>query len=402
MKTTLSIKQARKLALISQGLHKKHPFGNGKSGVLRTIQHLGYVQIDTISVVERAHHHTLWSRCPDYTVQILHNLQVKDRKIFEYWSHAAAYLPMEDYRFCLPRMHAIARGERHWYAPDKRMMRQVLARVKQDGPLMAKDFEPPKGHKPGPWWNWKPAKRALEQLFIEGKLMVVRRNNFHKVYDLPERVLPHGIDTTVPTRQEFIHFLILRAIRAHGLVAEAEISYLRKGIKRDVKTGLKDLLKQGQVLPVRVAGLDRDFYTTENKLEQLSASRVAKMLHLLSPFDNAVIQRKRIEQLFAFDYQLECFVPAAKRVYGYFCLPILWAGQFIGRLDAKADRKAETLIVHKLSFEPGFKDAEPVIAPLANKLNAFARFNNCKSINLQSVTPKTLRSRLSKSIRELV
>ncbi|MFQ5648664.1 MAG: winged helix-turn-helix domain-containing protein [bacterium] len=388
MKTTLSVSEARKLALASQGLLRAKPFGSGKAGALAAIRHLGYVQIDTISVVERAHHHTLWSRVPGYRPEMLNDLQVRDRQIFEYWSHAAAYLPMEDYRFCLPRMQAIAAGEKHWYEPDKKLMQNLLDRFKSEGPLMAKDFAAPENHTPGAWWSWKPAKRALEQLFIEGKLMVTRRNNFHKVYDLPERVLPDGIDTTVPSKEEYYRFLIQRAIQANGLATETEIGYHRKGARKGIKSELKRMLAAREVVQVRVHGWDNvTWYTTAEKLNAIPNLRRSRVLRLLSPFDNAIIQRKRVLQLFDFDYQIECYVPAPKRKYGYFCLPILWQGTFVGRLDPKADRATQTLVVKRLVFEPEFTEVGDLAGPLMQRLRKLAHFNGCDRVVLESVEP---------------
>ncbi len=395
MKARLSKKEAARLALHSQGLLKKNPFGKGKGGVLRALDQLGYVQIDTISVIERTHNHTFWTRLPNFNPEVLDELQVKDRKIFEYWSHAEAYLPIADYRFYLYKMRAIAAGEKHWHAPDKKMMKRVLDRFRGEGPLMAKDFKPPEDHQAAPWWNWKPAKRALEQLFIEGKLMIVRRNNFHKVYDLPERVLPANLDTTLPTTKEYCRFLINRVIKAHGLVTEGEIGYLRKGIKKDIKGTLQKMLGEGEIQTISVDGiLNQIFYTTEESLSELENLRVSKNIHLLSPFDNCVIQRKRVQQIFDFNYQLECYVPAQKRVYGYFCLPILWGDKFIGRLDPKADRKSKTFFIRNLCFEPTFKDFEQVLQPLASKIRELAYFNNCQSIVIENAEPNSIRKQL--------
>lgn len=395
MKTGLSKKAAARLALQSQGLLKRNPFGKGKGGVLRALDQLGYVQIDTISVIERTHNHTFWTRLPNFNPEVLDELQVKDRKIFEYWSHAEAYLPIEDYRFYLYKMRAIAAGEKHWHAPDKKMMKRVLNRFRGKGPLMAKDFKPPEDHQAAPWWNWKPAKRALEQLFIEGKLMIVRRNNFHKVYDLPERVLPANLDTTLPTRGEYCRFLINRAIKAHGLVTEGEIGYLRKGIKKDVKTALQQMLENGNIQTVNIDGISNQiYYTTEENLSELGEIRASKNIRLLSPFDNCVIQRKRVQQIFDFNYQLECYVPAQKRVYGYFCLPILWGDRFIGRLDPKADRKSKTFYIRNLCFEPTFKDFEQVLQPLAGKIRDLAYFNNCHSIVIENREGKSITRQL--------
>ena len=208
----------RRIALNQQGLLKADSFGRGKAATLRAIEHLGYVQIDTISVVERAHHHVLWSRVSNYQPKFLDQL-VKERKVFEYWFHAASWLPMRDYRFALPRMNR-QNGERGWFENcDKKLVAHILQRVREEGPLRARDFEDTrKGKKQ--WWDWKPAKQALEQLFMQGELMVSARQGFQKVYDLPQRVLPDWVDTRLPTLDEYAGYLINTTLRAHGFATQ--------------------------------------------------------------------------------------------------------------------------------------------------------------------------------------
>ncbi len=397
---TLSLKQARKLALLCQGLARSNAFGKGKAGTLQTIRQLGYVQIDTISVVERAHKHTLWSRCSTASQKHLDALQVRDRQVFEYWSHAAAYLPIEDYRFCLPRMQQFATGEqRWWFKLDKKVMQYVLDRIRNEGPLMARDFKPPEGHKSGPWWDWKPAKIALENLFQQGALLISHRNQFHKVYDLPERILPGQIETGFPTPQEFCRFLTHRALQAHGFATEQEIGYLRKGIKADLKTTLKKMLAEGEIIEVTIQGLAGHYLTTPAALKRLDGGRLQRNVHILSPFDNLVIQRKRVQQLFGFDYQIECYVPPPKRKFGYYCLPVIWGDQFVARMDSKADRQRRVFIIRNLIFEPGFRRFDVVLPAFADKLRQLADFNGCPEIEVERVSPTTFRDALQAALR---
>ena len=399
MHLKISINEARRLVLQSQGLLQNN-FGKNKKGVLSAIEHLGYVQIDTLAVVERAHHHTLWSRLPDYSPGLLEELQAKEHKIFEYWSHAASYLPMSDYRFTLPRKAIIAAGESHWFKRDDKMMRYVLDRIKQEGPLLSKDFMALPNKKTGPWYEWKPAKKALEQLFMEGKLMVAKRQGFQKVYDLPERILPAGVNTTMPTLQEFCEHLIRKNINAHGLVSEQEIVYLRKKLKEPVKSSIKRLLKQGEIIAVKIEGLNGiDFYTDAERLVTIEKPLKGKAMHLLSPFDNSLIQRRRTERLFNFNYQVECYVPEAKRIYGYFCLPILFGDEFIGRLDPKADRHSKTFFIYNLAFEPSFKNFEQALPLLAGKIKEFATFNNCNKIIIEKTEPKQFQKELKRLLK---
>lgn len=379
----LTLKQAQKIAISAQKLHEPAPFGKGKKAVLKAIEHLGYVQIDTISVVERAHHHVLWSRIPDYQPTYLNDLQVHDRKIFEYWSHAAAYLPFRDYRYCLPRMEAIASGKRHWFQRDLKVMKQVLARIQAEGPLQAKDFEMPKGRKAAGWYEWKPAKRALEQLFMEGALMIRERRGFQKVFDLTERVLPANVDCSTPSMHEYALYLVRQSLRTHGIASVAEMRYLRKDTQSAILAALLELEQTGEILPVTINGIRKtDYFAFKKEIQKsLALSSPDNGLCILSPFDNFIIQRKRLQALFNYDYQVECYVPAAKRKFGYFCLPLLWREGLVGRVDLKADRSAKTLLVQSVHWEPHTKLTSLIRKAFESSLQQFALFNGCERID---------------------
>lgn len=364
-----------------QGLHKANVFGQGKSAAQQCIQQLSYIQIDTISVIERAHHHTFWTRIPTYQQNDLDVLQ-RERKIFEYWSHAASYLPINDFRFCLPYMNAIASGEKHWRKPDKKTMNYVVKCIQEEGAKRARDFEHSESRNANAWGGTKPAKIALEQLFIEGKLMISHREGFQKVYDLTERVLPGNLNTQTPTNEEYLRYLIDRTIDAQGLATDSEIGYLRKGIKSPLKKLIRQRVADGEIVEVSVDGSSAVYYSRQDLIEQANSARVAKKLHLLSPFDNLVIQRKRIHQLFDFDYQIECYVTAAKRKHGYFCLPILFGDELVGRLDPKADRKNRNLMIQNLVIEKEIIALDSFIAELHRKLISFAKFNDCDAVSI--------------------
>ncbi|MPQ47727.1 hypothetical protein GCQ56_12000 [Marinifilum sp. N1E240] len=387
---SLSKQEARKLVLLSQQLPPAKKSGNAIEATLSAIENLGYVQIDTISVIQRAHHHTLWNRNPRYQNSHLDQL-VADKKVFEYWSHAAAYLPMCDYRFSLPRKVAIASGEqKHWYDRDEKMINMVLKRIEKEGPLMAKDFEHT-GAKNMDWAS-KPAKRALEYLFMQGDLMIPSRVNFHKVYDLTERVLPKGIDTCIPGQEEHTRFLITRYLEANGVGHAAEMSYLLKNTKPLVIDALKEMLSNGEVREVNVN--DTNYFVLPTSLELLNQSLSRSKLKILSPFDNLLIQRKRMQALFDFDYQIECYVPEAKRKYGYFSLPILWDGKLIARMDCKADRKKSILHINNLVLESNLSKAEAFSLVLIKEIQAFMSFNECNQICLHKTSPANLKPAL--------
>ncbi|WP_340677712.1 crosslink repair DNA glycosylase YcaQ family protein [Paraglaciecola sp.] len=377
----ISVKDARKLVLVSQGLHKTNAFGSGAQGILKTLQQLSYIQIDTISVVERAHHHSWWNRVNNYSADLLAKL-IEEKHVFEYWSHAAAYLPMADYRYSLHRKQAIAGGETHWHGKDDKLTQQILQRIRTEGPLQAKDFEREGGAKATGWWDWKPAKKALEQLFMEGELMAVKRQGFQKVYDLTENVIPAGIDTTTPTEEEFYRYLIQRCLQANGLATASEIAYLRKGIKSKIQTQCLTMLENGELRLLTCQ--DLQYYALPQAQELLNKKIKRSQVKILSPFDNLLIQRKRMQRLFGFDYQIECYVPEAKRQYGYFSLPLLWGGEFAGRMDAKIERKTGLLLIQHLHIET--PKVAAFIEDLLPTLREFLLFNQGRNILLKRLS----------------
>lgn len=369
---TITQQEARKLALQSQGL--LFPFKDS----LSVIQQIGYVQIDTISVTERAHHHVFYSRNPNYQQQEIIQL-MDDKKVFEYWSHAAAYLPMEDYRFSLFKKETYKDGNKHWFPRDKKVEQYVLDRIKAEGPLQSKDFENPR-EKNHEWYAWKPAKIALTNLFMDGSLMIANRKGFQKIFDISENVIPNEINTTTPTLDEYCKHLIFNSIKAHGLVTVNEIIYLRKGVKPTVNKLLKQLTENKELIAVTVENNGNTYYSTPQLLESINKIKVEKNVHLLSPFDNLVIQRKRLKELFNFDYLIECYVPEPKRVFGYYTIPILFGDTFVGRLDAKADRKTNTLTVKQIWYEPNFKPTPTFTKKLNEQLLLFANFCGCSQL----------------------
>ena len=397
MTESLSIQQARKLVLLSQRLPPAKQAGSAIKDTLSAIEHLGYIQIDTISVIQRAHHHTLWNRNPRYKISHLDQL-ITDKQIFEYWSHAAAFLPMCNYRYSLPRKRALASGaQNHWYERDDRLIKSVLGRIAAEGPLMAKDFEQT-GKKTGEWRR-KPAKRALEYLFMQGDLMVPYRVNFHKVYDLTERVLLEDTDTTLPDPEENARFLITRYLQANGLGQSAEIAYLLKNTKPLVSATLQEMVSNGELLQINAGG--NSYYALPASLELLSKSLARSKLKILSPFDNLVIQRKRMQALFGFDYHIECYVPEAKRQYGYFSLPVLWDGKLVARMDCKAERKKSLLHIHHLALEPWLVKTDAFFLALYKELASFLQFNNCKNLLLHRTSPASVKPVLQTIINSL-
>lgn len=394
----LSLQQAQKLVLLSQRLPPSKKAENAVKATQAAIEHLGYIQIDTISVIERAHHHTIWNRNPLYKAAHLDEL-LKEKKIFEYWSHAASYLPMRDYRYSLPRKLAIANGKQnHWYERNKKLMKLVHKRIATEGPLMAKDFEY-KGKKLREWAS-KPAKQALEYLFMQGELMIPHRKNFHKVYDLTERVLTDEIDISVPTEEEHARFLITRYLETNGIGRINEMVYLLRNKKSLVLAILKEMLLAGEISQVKVK--DTDYYTLPTSIKLLNKRLDRKTLKILSPFDNLLIQRERMKMLFDFDYKIECYVPKAKREYGYFCLPILWDGQLVARLDCKNDRKESVLHLFYLALESTLSKKDEFAMAFCKELKAFMLFNSCKIVKIHKTSPVHFAPILQEAINGMI
>jgi len=400
IKRPQELKRLRRLALASQGLLQAQPYGRGLAGARKAISHIGYVQVDTISVVQRAHHHVFYSRVPGFKPAMT-NQMLREGDIFEYWAHAAAFLPVADFRFSLPYKHAIKSGQTHWYRnPDKTLMGELLARIRSDGPLRSRDVESSTRKQTG-WWDWKPAKKALEQLYMQGDLMVCDREGFQKTYDLTERVLPSHVNSQMPTLEEFAQHLVDQQLRCHGFASLKGLTYQRRNpaLRKAVKTLIEERLLQGELERVEVSG-GETFVLASGALEQPLPRLRSRML-ILSPFDNSVIQRQRLKAVFGYDYQLECYVPEARRQYGYFCLPLLYRDAFIGRMDCKAHRKSRHLEIKLLHLEPHRFDEEAVVAAFADAIRQFCHFQECDSVSVDRVHPKHLKQPLRVALKPL-
>ncbi len=378
--THLTASEARKIILHAAGLSKRAQFGKGKEAVYKLINHLGFVQIDTNYVVERAHHHTIAARVPDYKLEWLDQLQA-DGRIFEFWTYATGYIPMSDFRFSLPVKESFALKRKTLSQTEINLMKNILDRVSREGPLMARDFENDRVTKSSGWWDWRPSKVALERLHLDGRLITSRKNNFQKVYDLPENIIPSDVDTTMPTAKEFARHVILRSLKALGIAYAKEISYSARHLKNSVKEELQNMVSEGKICLVEIKGLKSSalYMLPEYKTRKISLSGDA---FILSPFDVLNVFRHRLRDFFDFDYQVECFVPKGKRKYGYFSLPILIGDTFVARMDAKADRKLRTLIIHNLHFEP-VDMSQPMIVKMRDALVAFTKFNQCQTMTIK-------------------
>lgn len=396
MNNTLSIAAARRMILHSQLLDGPIvPFG-GK-GAAACLLHLGYVQIDSISVLQRAHHHTLWTRVPDYHPNMLHDLQIAGH-VFEYWAHAMSYVPMVDYRYYLPRIEWFNTPTHYWFKQRQELYERytvdVLERLRQEGPLSSADFERQPGDKTGPWFEHKAAKGALELLFWRGDIMVKERRHFQKIYDLTERILPGDIDTTFPTEHEWGTFFVRRALRALGIAREKDIfNYIETTDNAVLSRCLQELVEDGTVIKIHVDEVRDACYLLADRLDISPKTQISNNLYILSPFDNLAISRDRLKNFFNFDYTLECYTPPAKRQFGYFALPILYGDTFIGKMDARAARKDRTLVINNLAVDYDEKD---VLIALAHKLADLAQFNQCTQIQFIAS------NHISKTLQKLI
>ena len=380
---SLSLAQAQKIALLSQGLLSQHLTGTPYQKTIQTMATLNYVQIDTISVVQRAHHHIMWSRNPHYQLSHLDKM-IQEKEVYEYWSHAASYLPMKNFRFSLPRKSAIkSNQEKHWFDKDLKLMASILEKIRSEGPLMAKDFASDVTKKTG--WGSKPTKQALEMLYMQGDLMIAERRNFHKVYDITERVLPNHINTSHPTTTEHAKYLIEHYLSAHGIGQLSEIIYLLKGLKTQVKATLHEMCEEGELMEISVK--NERYYTTTQSLDLLDKRLKRKQVKILSPFDNLLIQRARAQRLFDFNYLLECYVPANKRKFGYFCLPILWDGKLVAIVDCKVHKISSCLDIINLYITPSLKEVDDFLPAFEREIKKFALFNEVQTVSDYTIKP---------------
>lgn len=356
----ISLTAARALHLAAQGLLTPIKRKAKPDDVVAAIQRMGLLQIDTISVVARSPYLVLFSRLGDYQPEWLEQA-LAGRQLFEYWAHEACFLPIEDFGLLRHRMlQPQGMGWKYseeWMQDHRTAIDALLQHIEATGPVRSADFSAEKKGNSG-WWDWKPEKRHLEILFTAGKLMVAERRNFHRVYDLTERLMPHWDDNRhVLAADHARHEMLTRTCRFLGIFkAEWLADYYR--LKRVApKALLAGLQQQGEVLPVLIDGLDGEFYVHHSLAAELRLAEQGKLKSsvttLLSPFDPVVWDRRRALELFDFDYRLECYTPKEKRQYGYFTLPVLQRGELIGRIDAKMHRRQG--IFEILSFHPQTK-----------------------------------------------
>ena len=358
MTTRLSQADARRMLLAAQGFDPARRQAT-KAEVLRAIQRMHALQIDTINVVARSPYLVLWSRLGDYAPGWLDEL-LTEGVLFEYWAHAACFLPAEDFplyrRRILESDRRWSRQADEWLEANRQLADILVAHIRNNGPVRSSDFERPDGQRGGGWWSWKAEKLALEMLFTRGTLMIARRERFQRIYDLTERVRPDWEDSRAPAAEDSYRALITRTIRALGVAKPEWVANYLQLPAGATRQRLRGMVAGGELLAVDVDGWEAGGLVLAGALDALDATPSFPVPHttLLSPFDPVVWDRRRALEMFGFDYRIECYTPAPKRKYGYFTLPILHGDALVGRLDAKAHRKEGLFEVKSLHLEPGF------------------------------------------------
>ncbi len=379
--------QARRLFLHRHALAEA-PSGPAKSADLAAlIRRIGFVQVDSINTVERAHHMILFSRRQSYQPKTLKRLLEQDRALWEHWTHDASILPIETFPYW---KHRFARDANRLHANWRRWFREgyeaqfdtILQRIADHGPLTSSDVGEGEARGKGGWWDWHPSKTALEWLWRTGQLAITRREGFQKVYDLTERVIPAELRTAEPDLPAKVDWACNRALDQLGFASPSEVqAYWNALPKEAIGPWIKTALARGEVVEALLEGADgstRKVLTRPQSLHDMP--EVAARLRILSPFDPALRDRARAEHLFGFFYRIEVFVPEPKRRWGYYVFPVLDGDRLVGRLDAKAHRAEGVLRVKAFWPEAGVRLTKARLAKLEGELHRLARFAACDRV----------------------
>ena len=354
----LSKLQARRVWIAAQRLDTPSPFGAGAVAVADAIAHLGYVQIDTINVIERSHHHILYTRIPDYRRADLKQAQSADRSVFEYWTHALSYVAAKDFRFFIADMKLHKREGHKWYPSVEPADTRKVMRLLKQGPLTIRDIEDDvlveKSHL---WASRKPSKRALQLAFYTGAVTVSERNGMLKTYELMDRHFGWDRLPKAASSAEIMGYLLDRALRSQGVVSLDSICHLDAPRKKDVARLIAQRARRGEMVPVALEGGGKvEHWATPEALAH--AGEASQLVHILSPFDPLIIQRKRTHLLFDYEHRFEAYVPKPKRKFGYFALPVLVGEDIVAALDLKTDRQNKKLLMQKWNWVGSGKKAK--------------------------------------------
>jgi len=339
----LALPEARRIWLHAQRLDTRAPFGEGPEATTRAIEHLGYVQIDTINVIERAHHHILFSRIPGYARAHLHRAQTVDKTVFEYWTHALAYVPVRDIRYYLSEMKSHASEPLRWYADaDPAALKRLLRQIRKDGALSIRDIDTDElVEKDHPWGSRKPSKRVLQYGFFSGELTISERLGMVKTYELIDRHFGWPPRPRAANEKQIAEYRIDRALTAQGLISAPSVMHPRLRFTPQMQQIIDSRIRRKRLVPVTVEG--ELHYATPEALEPPAVA--APLVHILSPFDPLVIQRRRLNLFFGYEHVFEAYVKVEKRRFGYFTLPVLIGDEVVAVLDLKTDRAAGRLLI---------------------------------------------------------
>ncbi|MBP1095132.1 winged helix-turn-helix domain-containing protein [Bradyrhizobium diazoefficiens] len=375
----LTTTQARQIWLHAQRLDERTPFGEGAQAVADATAHLGYVQIDTINVIERCHHHILFSRIPSYRRADLRQAQSVDRSVFEYWTHALSYIPSNDFRFFLPAMREHRREGHKWFASVKPADTRKVMRLVRAGPLTIRDIEDDVlTEKEHLWQSRKPSKRALQLAFYTGTVTISERQGMLKTYELMTRHFGWDKLPKPASAKDITAYLLDRALRSQGVVSLDSVCHLDAPSKKAVARLIAACVRRGELVPVAIDGAGKqEHWAAPAVLEAGGEGPSPDLVHILSPFDPLIIQRKRTSLIFGYNHLFEAYVPKAKRKLGYFALPVLVGDEIVAALDLKTDRQAKKLLMQKWTWvgegrkTAGRKELKRVIE---EELDRFERF----------------------------
>lgn len=399
--SAIDARRARRLALLRAGLLNpgwtglpRRASGGGsraRKAALAVIRRFGYLQLDTVSVAGgRSHALVLLSRLEGFDPEVAESLLAPGEPLFEYWGHEASWLPIELYPLFAFRRRAFRRHP--WWgdvlAEHRRLAESLIGRIRDEGPLRSLDME---GKGGGGWWQLKRAKRVANALWSAGELAIRERRNFQRSYDLPERVIPGALLEREASLEESLEKLLLTALGGHGWASTSTLArtWRLKHLRTEIAAALQRLTERGEILPCALVlddGRRRPGWIRPGDAEL--AERSVRLRPrpdrgvLLSPFDPVLWDRPRVAELFGFEQVLEIFKPAAERVYGYYCMPVLAGERLVARYDLKADRRSGTLTVLAEHFEPDRGSRTPSAADHAASISALKRHADSLDLRL--------------------